>query len=374
MGLTNDRLEDFDKEVKDEDLKTNDEDCIDGSKVQKLKELEDELDDLKKEYEEQFISASMALSDKKRLQYLRLNKESKAEEEANKAYTFKTKKRNKNNCAAPFCLIYPIYEEAKCDRKIECNECKASVHIRCEGQVQYNENYQTIPDGFKCTKCEGGGVEDQVEKIKQAQETIDTDSAATERDITETEGKIKHLEKKMTEDLGPRQKILKQSFAKLGISTSQYFAKSFGGSLEGNQVQKVLDDAEKGDFIILEALKDKPEVIEKYKEAFKCLSNVDKKLKVKNNNMTDEEVLEIKKECEKWGEIMPHMFGHKNITPKGHWLIFVIPKFIKRNRTFHMYYRCEQGCEKIHALLNKIESNLLNVRNKHERHRIMIAR
>ena len=94
----------------------------------------------------------------------------------------------------------------------------------------------------------------------------------------------------------------------------------------------------------------------------------------KNDNMTDEEVLEIKNECEKWGEIMPHMFGHKNITPKGHWLIFVIPKFIKRNRTFHMYYRCEQGCEKIHALLNKIESNLLNVRNKHERHRIMIAR
>ena len=55
-------------------------------------------------------------------------------------------------------------------------------------------------------------------------------------------------------------------------------------------------------------------------------------------------------------------------------IIFVIPKFIERNRTFHIYYRCEQGCEKIHALLNKIESNLLNVKNKHERHRIMIAR
>ena len=94
---------------------------------------------------------------------------------------------------------------------------KEKITINNEGQVQYNENDQTIPDDFKCTKCEGGGVEDQVEKIKQAQETIDTDSVATERDITETEGKIKHLEKKMTEDLGPRQKILKQSFTKLGI-------------------------------------------------------------------------------------------------------------------------------------------------------------
>ena len=46
------------------------------------------------------------------------------------------------------------------------------------------------------------------------------------------------------------------------------FGGTFGGSLEGNHVQNVLDDAEKGDFIILEALKDKPEIIEKYKEEF----------------------------------------------------------------------------------------------------------
>ena len=136
----------------------------------------------------------------------------------------------------------------------------------------------------------------------------------------------------------------------------------------------MLDDAWNGNFIMLEALNDKPEAVEKYKEALTCLANVDKKLKVENDNMTDDEVVEIKQECEKWGKIWPIKFSHRNITPKGHWLIFVIPKFIERNRTFHMYYRCEQACEKIHALLNKIESNLLNVRNKHERHRIMIAR
>jgi hypothetical protein len=39
-----------------------------------------------------------------------------------------------------------------------------------------------------------------------------------------------------------------------------------------------------------------------------------------------------------------------------------------------MYYRCEQACEKIHAILNKIERNLLHVKNRHERQRIMIAR
>ena len=104
-------------------------------------------------------------------------------------------------------------------------------------------------------------------------------------------------------------KVLKQSFVKLGISTSQYFAKSFGGSLEGNQCQKLLDDARNENFIILEALGDKPEAIEKYKEALTCLANVDKMLKVENDNMTDTEVAEIKQECEKWGKIWPNKFS-----------------------------------------------------------------
>ena len=374
MGLTNDTLDEFHIEVKGEDDIDKNEIPVDMSKMNELIKLEDDLKYFKEEYEEQLLVSSMTISDKKRLQFIRLDKEYKAEEEANKSYTIKTKNKSKNNCGAPKCLIYPIDEEAKCDRKINCKECKGSFHVRCEGEVQYNENNESVTDEFMCTKCEGGGVEEQVEKIKKAQETIDKDSAETERDITETESKIKYLEKKMEEDLGPRQKVLKQSFTKLGISPSQYFAKSFGGSLEGNQCQKVLDDARNGPFVILEALKDKPEAAQKYKEAFQCLGNVDKKLKVENDDMTDEEVLDIKQECEKWGEIWPNKFSHKNITPKGHWLIFVIPKFIERNRTFHMYYRCEQACEKIHALLNKIESNLLNVRNKHERHRIMIAR
>ena len=375
MGLLNDTLEDFDQYVKAEDQKTKDTVYVNEAKLEELKELENNLDYFKEEYEEQLLALSMILSDKRRLQYIRLNKESKAEEEANKTYSIKTKKKTKNNCDAPKCIIFPIDEEAQCDKKIKCNECNKNFHLRCEGQVQYNENDEdTLSEEFKCIKCEGGGIEEQMNKIKHSQEIVDQDLAATERDITETESKIAHLEKQMEEDLGPRQKVLKQSFVKLGISTSQYFAKSFGGSLEGNQCQKVLDDARNENFIILEALGDKPEAIEKYKEALTCLANVDKMLKVENDNMTDTEVAEIKQECEKWGKIWPNKFSHRNITPKGHWLIFVIPKFIERNRTFHMYYRCEQACEKIHALLNKIESNLLNVRNKHERHRIMIAR
>ena len=46
----------------------------------------------KEEYKEQLLASSMILNDKIRLNYIRLNKESKAEEEANITYNMKTKK------------------------------------------------------------------------------------------------------------------------------------------------------------------------------------------------------------------------------------------------------------------------------------------
>ena len=62
-----------------------------------------------------------------------------------------------------------------CGRKICCTECPTNADIICECQVQYNENYETLPNDFKRTECEGGGVEQQVEKIKKkAQKTIGT--------------------------------------------------------------------------------------------------------------------------------------------------------------------------------------------------------
>ena len=55
--------------------------------------------------------------------------------------------------------------------------------------------------------------------------------------------------------------------------------KSFGGSLEGNKVQKIFSEAKEDKWTILEAIEDKPKLVEKNKEAIKCLAEVDLKLK-----------------------------------------------------------------------------------------------
>ena len=53
----------------------------------------------------------------------------------------------------------------------------------------------TLPEEFKILKCEGGGIEEQANKIKHAQEIVVQDLAATERDIAETESKMSDLKK-----------------------------------------------------------------------------------------------------------------------------------------------------------------------------------
>ena len=71
-------------------------------------------------------------------------------------------------------MIYPIDEEAQCDKKIKWNNCNNIFHLRYKGQVQYNENDEdTLSEEFKSIKCEGGGIKEQMIKIKHFQEKVD---------------------------------------------------------------------------------------------------------------------------------------------------------------------------------------------------------
>ena len=71
--------------------------------------------------------------------------------------------------------------------------------------------------------------------------------------------------------------------------------------------------------------------------------------------------------CENWGKHWPVDFPHKNITPKGHVLSYVIPKLVQERKTFYMFYKVEQKGESIHADLNDIARKVWCIRNKSER-------
>ena len=97
----------------------------------------------------------------------------------------------------------------------------------------------------------------------------------------------------MEVDLGPGQNVFKQFFNNLKINCSQYLSKSVGGLLERNQVQNIINKAREDQWKMLEAIKDKAELIEKDKEAIKCLAQVDIKLKREKHNFIDEGVKQI---------------------------------------------------------------------------------
>ena len=88
-------------------------------------------------------------------------------------------------------------------------------------------------------------------------------------------------------------------------------------------MQNFLEYGKKENWILTEAMKEDPEIEEKYKTA-----KIDTKLKQENDNISDDKVEVIKSLCEDWGHIWPKHFNSQNVTPKLHWLVFVVPKFI----------------------------------------------
>ena len=53
----------------------------------------------------------------------------------------------------------------------------------------------------------------------------------------------------------------------------------------------------------------------------------------------------------------------KNLTPKAHDMIFVIPEFIGIHRRFYMFYKVKQAGESIHAVLNDIYRKISSIKD-----------
>ena len=96
------------------------------------------------------------------------------------------------------------------------------------------------------------------------------------------------------------------------------------------------------------------------------LAKVSDVLKTPMPDYDDEDVELIKSFCEEWGHNWLVDFK-KNLTPKAHDMIFVIPQFNKIHKTFHMFYKVEQAGESIHAVLNDIQRKIWSIRDGEER-------
>jgi hypothetical protein len=364
MCLVNDILDQTKLEARQLDsteLGNNEREKETDEKIEKMKELEEEKEMLGIELSNAAIVSNTFFSDIKRLEQLLTGNTKQAENIANNEYTKKSKRTIKKNCDSLRCVIFPCDSLANYDQTIKCcNGC--ILHVRCEGIIIYSLD-DPLPENYKCIICKGGSEFTIRQKLKEGEEEVDKDISDIKIEHQVLENKIKLLENNLNENMGPREMRLMLSYKNLKVTAALYH----GGSLEGRQCQKILEDIKRGNLEILNCFQDKLEIVEKYKVPLQCLANVCHKLRIENDNFTDEEVAYIKQECEQWSNTWPVNFPHRNITPKGHIFSFVLPKFIEKHRTYHMYYRMEQAGEKMHATLNEISRKLWAIRNVHDR-------
>ena len=266
------------------------------------------------------------------------------------------------NCDAEICLIFPCDEENDFDQMFTCiNNC--TIHLRCEGIILLNSD-QSLSDEYKCVKCRSKvSNRDWIEnELMENNKNLTVLQNNTTIKLTTITANIDSLEQNENEMSGPRQNILKESMKVLGD-----IARFHGGELQGKQVQKLLDDARNETFNILECINDCKDIKDKFVRAFTTLANISDILKLPVETFNDEEVSMIKKVCEDWGRQWPVDFPKRNLTPKGHILIFTVPKIIEEKRMFYRYYKVEEKGEAIHAEFNDIERKVWAIKNTEDR-------
>ena len=145
-------------------------------------------------------------------------------------------------------------------------------------------------------------------------------------------------------------------------------ARYHGGELQGKQFQKLLDNA-RGDaeYKLLECIAEEKTNHEKFKKAIKILADISDALKMPLEEFDGDDIKMIRELCEEWGKFWPKEFSHRNITPKGHILSFVLPQIVAKLKTFYRFYKVEQKGEEIHAELNDIDRKAWVMKNKEAR-------
>ena len=342
-----------------------DENIVDENKV-KLNEDLTNLYTTKKEFEVRFSDIQLAhmvtINDLSRVKLLKVGKLIEAENKAEENYETKKKRKKakKNNCDADMCVIFPCDEQSDWDEEFICNN-KCRIHLRCEGRILED---LCLPENYECEECKTGAANKEwlEDKINERKQNLIEEVEKLKKEHNAISMKIENIEEDELK-VGPRQKKLKQSCKKLGLNPACYH----GGDFEGKAVQTMLDCARKpSKFELLDCLDDTPQLKQKYVRALTTLAKVSDSLKTAMPNYDDEDVALIKGFCEEWGTNWQKDFK-RNLTPKAHNMIFVIPEFIKIHRTFHMFYKVEQAGESIHAVLNEIQRKFLSIRDPAER-------
>ena len=327
--------------------------------TQNLKILHDEKEELDIIFSNYNLDKMILINDRERVSALLNGKTKEAEKIAHSNYKHSAIKKQRVKCDNEMCLVFPIDEKKGYAEKIEC-EKTCVIHLRCEGLIFLDG--EELPENYTCKSCtSGNGNKEWLDlSIENGIQTFTHEIQKISVRLTQLKMKIEMIEE---DEYGAREKKLMEACKKLNLNPARYH----GGDFEGKAIQRMLDCARNGKYELLDCIKDKPKLFEKFKRAISTLQEVSDSLRRSWDEFDDDEIEIVQKICTRWGEHWTKDFPHLNITPKAHDLIFVIPEFLRRTRTFHMFYKFEERSESIHADLNTIQRKIWCIRQPEQR-------
>ena len=251
--------------------------------------------------------------------------------------------------------------------KLKC-EFGCILHARCEGIVLLDG--EDLPQIYQCKRCLGYGENGMWLKgtLKNAKLLFEDEIHKINTELQELKMRIETLED-VTLKCGVRYGALKKSCKNLKLDPAKYH----GDDFEGKAIQQMLDCARQGpnnsepNFEIIDCIKDKTDVHNKFKRAFTTLKQVSDICRTPIEHFDDYEVDLAKSICEEWGKNWIKDFPNINLTPKGHDMIWVLPEVLKHTRTFHMFYKMEERGESLHAELKSIQRKIWCIRSAEKR-------
>jgi len=363
MGLGNNYFGELKTTVIDLDKKETNNDAVHQNEIKEdLVQYYSELEIIKNINSNSCLAQMVLLNDIERILLIKEGKMVEAEKKAKENYNPYKSKKKKKDCDAVHCIIFPIDKENNWDASFICtNSC--TIHVRCEGLAPVEEDF-CLPENYKCLQCqkEVGNDVWLEEALREESSKLEIKINEQSEMMTRLDLKIKHLEESDSQ-CGQRQRELKISMKKLKLNPARYH----GGDFEGKSIQEMLNCSRDNTFSLLNCISDKKELYDKFKIALKILQQVSDLCKTSRPDYNDDQISQIQSLCEQWGQHWHLAFPHLNITPKGHDLIFVLPRLLKEHKSLYMFYKVEEKGEAIHAELNDIQRKIWCIRNPFDR-------
>lgn len=165
-------------------------------------------------------------------------------------------------------------------------------------------------------------------------------------------------------EMGPQELLLNRCLNEIKVVRQVYHENAF----VDNHCKLVLKNYAK----LCRVIADQEEDHEKFLKILEAFQKIQSLAFLKSRFLSEAEIVCLKQNCNRFGELFPCLFPDSNITRKIHECIFSIPRFAEQFKTLGLL--TEEEGERLHAAVNMELRQLVCLRNPAEKMQLLMKR